>query len=214
MYLHRDQQGSTRLLASSTGTVTGAYTYTSYGATEAHAGTATTPLGYDGQLTSSDTGLIYLRARVYDPATAQFMNADPLSAFTKAPYTYAGDNPFTFSDPTGLFSWEAIAEGVGVGAVCLFGPEACVTAGLFLADLHVAEADYHSVETGCSPWPEIVPALVAGGVSALPFGGGLVAKDAWEASRTVFRIGTSGGIVSGGLAGAAVAMNNHVSCQC
>jgi RHS repeat-associated protein len=31
------------------------------------------PLGYDGQYTSSDTGLIYLRNRVNDPSTAQFL---------------------------------------------------------------------------------------------------------------------------------------------
>lgn len=78
-YLHHDQAGSTRLLTSSTGTVTGAYTgiattplgirrantrtatrskvptYTPYGGTETHTGTATTPLGYDAQLTSPDT---------------------------------------------------------------------------------------------------------------------------------------------------------------
>ena len=32
-----------------------------------------TPLGYDGQYTSGDTGLIYLRKRTDDPATAQFV---------------------------------------------------------------------------------------------------------------------------------------------
>lgn len=101
-YLHHDQAGSTRLLTSSTGAVIGAYTYTPYGATESHTGTATTPLGYEGQLTSPDTGLIYLRARTYDAATAQFLSVDPLAAITGAPYTYAGDNPLTYSDPTGL----------------------------------------------------------------------------------------------------------------
>lgn len=101
-YLHHDQQGSTRLLTSSTGTVVGAYTYAAYGATEAHTGTANTPLGYDGQLTSSGTGLIYLRARVYDPSTAQFMQVDPLISITRAAYTYAGDNPLMFGDASGL----------------------------------------------------------------------------------------------------------------
>lgn len=109
--------------------------------------------------------------------------------------------PLTFGDHTGLFPWEAIAEGVGVGAACLLGPEACVPAGLLAIDTHVIRADVNSVVTECSPWPEITPALVAGGVSTLPFGGGLVAKDVWEASRTAFRIGATGGIISGGLAG-------------
>ncbi len=100
-YLHHDRQGSTRLLTSNAGADVGAYTYTPYGTTEGHTGTATTPLGYDGQLTSSDTGLIYLRARVYDPTTAQFLSVDPLVWRTRTPYTYAGDNPVAFGDQTG-----------------------------------------------------------------------------------------------------------------
>jgi RHS repeat-associated protein len=67
-----------------------------------HTGTATTPLGYDGQYTSSDTRLIYLRNRVYDPATGQFLTVDPLEAISGEPYNYAGDNPVNESDPTGL----------------------------------------------------------------------------------------------------------------
>jgi hypothetical protein len=67
--LHHDQQGSTRLLTGSTGTVTGKCTYGAYGAPTCE-GATTTTLGYDGQYTSSDTGLIYMRARVYDPATS------------------------------------------------------------------------------------------------------------------------------------------------
>ncbi len=99
-YLHHDQQGSTRLLTGSTGTVTGKCTYGPYG-TPTCEGTSTTPLGYDGQYTSSDTGLIYMRARVYDPTTAQFLSV-PLDAITRAPYYYAGDNPLNKADPTGL----------------------------------------------------------------------------------------------------------------
>jgi RHS repeat-associated protein len=99
-YLHHDQAGSTRLLTGSTGKTEGSYSYGAYGVSE-HSGTATTPLGYDGQYTSSDTGLIYLRAREYDPATAQFLSVDPLVWLTRAPYTYAGDNPLNFGDPSG-----------------------------------------------------------------------------------------------------------------
>jgi RHS repeat-associated protein len=46
-------------------------------------GTATTPLGFDGQYTSTDIGLIYIRNRVYDPTTAQFLSVDP-AAHTRA----------------------------------------------------------------------------------------------------------------------------------
>jgi RHS repeat-associated protein len=105
-YLHHDQKGSTRLLTNALGEAKGTYTYTPYGATEGHTGTAATPLGYDGQYTSADTGLIYLRARVYDPGTAQFMSLDPLVANTEAPYFYAGDSPVIGGDPAGLCECE------------------------------------------------------------------------------------------------------------
>jgi RHS repeat-associated protein len=102
-YLHHDQAGSTRLLTGSTGTVTGKCTYSAYG-TPTCEGSSTTPLGFDGEYTSSDTGLVYMRARVYDPATAQFLSVDPLEKLTRAPYNFAEDNPLNESDPTGLFS--------------------------------------------------------------------------------------------------------------
>lgn len=100
-YMHHDQQGSTRLLTNSKGEVKGAYTFAPYGAIEEHTGSATTPLGFDAQYTSEDTGLIYLRARVYDPSTAQFMTLDPLIDETGETYGYAGGNPVNAGDPSG-----------------------------------------------------------------------------------------------------------------
>ncbi len=76
-------------------------TYDAYGNQTGHTGTATTPLGYDGQYTDTDTGLIYLRAREYDPATAQFLTVDPREDVTLSIYEYACDNPVTVRDPTG-----------------------------------------------------------------------------------------------------------------
>ncbi len=102
LYLHHDQQGSTRMLTDTTGTVKATVTYDAYGNTTGTTGTSTTPLGYDGQYTSTDTGLIYLRARAYDPATGQFMSADPIAGLTLAPYNYVNDNPLNYNDPTGL----------------------------------------------------------------------------------------------------------------
>ena len=124
LYLHHDQQGSTRLLTSSTGTKEATFTYGPYGGVTGSTGTATTPLGYDGEYTSSDTGLIYLRARAYDPTTAQFLSVDPLVAATRTHYTYAGDNPLNRRDPRGLATVGICVSGeialgirVGVG-VC------------------------------------------------------------------------------------------------
>jgi hypothetical protein len=73
LYLHHLQQGSTRLLTGSTGKVEGECSYSAYG-TPTCEGTATTPLGYDGQYTNSDTGLIYLRNRVYEAPRVRWRN--------------------------------------------------------------------------------------------------------------------------------------------
>jgi RHS repeat-associated protein len=120
-YLHHDQQGSTRLVTSSSGAKEATFTYDAYGNTTGTTGTAKTPLGYDGQYTSSDTGLIYLRARSYDPATAQFMSVDPLASVTGAPYNYAYDNPANAGDPTGLDVFEDIGNGLAGGADTITG---------------------------------------------------------------------------------------------
>jgi RHS repeat-associated protein len=117
-YLHHDQAGSTQFIAGETGTTEAAYAYTPYGAVEEHIGTATTPFGYDGQYTSSDTGLIYLRARAYDPTTGQFLSVDPLEAISGEPYSYAGDSPLTYGDSLGLL-WTPLAGGAaGADAAC------------------------------------------------------------------------------------------------
>jgi RHS repeat-associated protein len=123
-YLDHDQAGSTQFISSETGITEAAYSYTPYGAVEEHTGTATTPFGYDAQYTNSDTGLIYLRAREYDPATGQFLSVDPLVAATRAPYTYAGDNPLNNEDPTGL-AWQGCVGGTVSLGFFSFGGEVC-----------------------------------------------------------------------------------------
>ena len=100
-YLHQDQLGSTRLLTNSSGGVVATYTYDAYGSTMAKTGTASTPLGYAGQYTDPESGLIYLRARYYDPATGQFLSRDPAVSMTGEPYSYAVDNPLNRTDPSG-----------------------------------------------------------------------------------------------------------------
>lgn len=79
----------------------GAYSYDPYGAVQTHTGTAISALGYTGQYTDP-TGLIYLRARYYDPATAQMTSVDAMVDQTRTPYAYADGNPLTVSDPSGL----------------------------------------------------------------------------------------------------------------
>jgi RHS repeat-associated protein len=118
-YLHHDQLGSTRLITSQTGAHAGSFTYSPYGTLTASTGTVTTPLGYAGQYTDPQAGLVYLRARYYDPSTGQFLTRDPLEAQTRQPYSYAGDNPTNYTDPTG--KWFGLDDLVVAGAGALVG---------------------------------------------------------------------------------------------
>ncbi len=62
---------------------------------------------YDGQYLDTTSGLYYLRARWYDPATGQFTSVDALVALTGEPYSYAGGNPVNGGDPLGVW-WVTI----------------------------------------------------------------------------------------------------------
>lgn len=62
--------------------------------------------GFLNKPTDDDTGLTSVGARDYDPTTGRFLSVDPVLDTTSAAqmlgYSYANNNPVTYSDPTGL----------------------------------------------------------------------------------------------------------------
>jgi RHS repeat-associated protein len=166
-YLHGDQVGSTRLVTDASGATVATFAYSPYGVLEGKTGNADTRLRFAGQYQDDGTGLYYLRARYYDPVTAQFLTRDPLEPLTQAAYGYAGGNPLTFVDPTGLdwwnpFSWSgktwaAVGTGVavvgltvataGVGDVVIVGGVAVTEV---TADVVVSEVGYEATFTAAS----------------------------------------------------------------
>jgi RHS repeat-associated protein len=107
-YHHHDQLGSTRILTNASGEVIGTYRYGPNGAVWKQTGTGT-QMGFAGEFRmGTENQLIYLRARTYDPVTAQFLTPDPLAAVSGETYAYAATNPVNYTDPFGL-----IAEGCG-----------------------------------------------------------------------------------------------------
>jgi RHS repeat-associated protein len=113
-YHHADQLGSTRMLTNSAGSSIGTATFEAYGKPSGVSG-ITTPLGYAGQYTDAETGFQYLRARYYDPATATFLNRDPIERITRSAFGYAGGNPLNYVDPTGLAGFQIGPVKVGDG---------------------------------------------------------------------------------------------------
>lgn len=120
-----DQVGSTAGLLDAAGRLVSRDTYTPYGAVST-TGTVTTPLLFTGQYTDAESGLVYLRARYYDPASALFLTPDPMVDKTRTPYAYAGGNPVNYTDPTGLCGfWECLGIGAAVAGAAL-GIGACI----------------------------------------------------------------------------------------
>jgi RHS repeat-associated protein len=117
LYLHTDRLGSVRALTTQQGNVVGTSDYDPYGGVVRH-GSAISPLGYAGQYTDVETGLVYMRARYYDPTTGQFITKDPLAAASRSPYGYVGDSPLNGVDPYGLIclSLHCVLKAVGIGA--------------------------------------------------------------------------------------------------
>ncbi|WP_158594070.1 RHS repeat-associated core domain-containing protein [Cohnella faecalis] len=77
------------------------------------------PFKYTGEIQDDESGLIYLRARYYDPSIGRFINEDSYEGQIDNPltlnlYTYVGNNPLIYSDPSGHF-WETIVDVMSIG---------------------------------------------------------------------------------------------------
>lgn len=132
MFLHRDQLGSIEGMTNEVGEVSDTFNYGPTGTLLSRTGTNPLQIGFAGQY-RMHTGkqLIYMRARTYDPVTAQFLSFDPAFAKTGEGYSYAGDNSVNSSDPSGLgtdglcLSGSVAIPFIGVsGNLCIVGTSA------------------------------------------------------------------------------------------
>jgi RHS repeat-associated protein len=101
LYYYQDAIGSTTAVASQAGAVLGTFTYDSYGNSSASNAALAVPFLFAGQYTDSVSGLIYMRARWYDPSTGQFLSRDPLESASGSSYSYADDSPINLGDQAG-----------------------------------------------------------------------------------------------------------------
>jgi RHS repeat-associated protein len=98
-----DGLGSVTSLTDPTGSVAATYTYDSFGFLTNSTGSATNWFRYTARQFDSDTALYYYRARYYDPTTGRFLSEDPARFSAGVDfYTYVGNSPPNFSDPSGL----------------------------------------------------------------------------------------------------------------
>jgi RHS repeat-associated protein len=100
LYYLYDGLGSVAELTDDSGVVTDSYVYDVFGAVTSSTGSTANDWLFTGEQEDGETGLYFLRARYYDPETGRFLARDPLEFNQR--YAYAGNNPATMVDPSGL----------------------------------------------------------------------------------------------------------------
>jgi len=100
-YFAKDHLGSTTALTDSKGALAERESYDAYGNS---AGSAKTRYGFTGRERDSLTGLMYYRARWYDPQLGRFASEDPIGlAGGINQFAYVANNPQNSIDPSGLY---------------------------------------------------------------------------------------------------------------
>jgi RHS repeat-associated protein/uncharacterized repeat protein (TIGR01451 family) len=114
-YYGFDALGSTRLLTDDSGTVANIYDYDPWGGPSAAHQASPNSFQYVGRfgVVHDETGLMFMRARYYDPLLGRFATADPIG-FKGGElnlYVYARNSPTDANDPSGLV-FEDFEEGL------------------------------------------------------------------------------------------------------
>ena len=164
--------------------------YDPFGETTTSIGDYDTDYGYTGEQIDA-SGLIYLRARYYDPATGRFVTRDPFPGFyqlsaSQNGFSYVYNNPIVYVDPSGMIV-PAIVGAVIAGAV--------IAGGIDL----IVQYNRNGGSFKCFDLKEFFVAMGAGAVA------GVVAFVAWEAILPVMETfigeGLSSYLVTGAFTG-------------
>ena len=100
-----DGRGSVKKVVNA-GTIVRDYEYDPYGNIVKGAPTQDRMFGYNGEEYTPQSGLIYLRARHYNPSTATFTSKDTYAGSKTSPvtrnrYSFANNTPIMYQDPSG-----------------------------------------------------------------------------------------------------------------
>ncbi|HEY2973223.1 MAG TPA: RHS repeat-associated core domain-containing protein, partial [Pyrinomonadaceae bacterium] len=99
-YYLSDHLGSTAGMTDASGNLVETDSYDSFGNS---AGSGLTRYGYTGRERDPDTGMMYYRARWYDPQVGRFLSEDPIGFDGGMNwYSYVENDPIDYSDPSGL----------------------------------------------------------------------------------------------------------------
>ena len=108
-YYEHDGLGSVVALTDAAGAATQSYGYDAWGNLVETTGSDDSAFRFAGERADLDTGLIFLRARWYDPQTGRFLSRDGIEGELRVPitqnkYLYANVDPLDKIDPSGNYT--------------------------------------------------------------------------------------------------------------
>lgn len=207
-YYHTDHLGSSSVVTDSAGNSAQQLYYYPYGEIKGNTGSDIAKHKFIDQEWDAETGLYYYGARYYDPALARFISADTIVPNPWDPqdlnrYTYAGNNPLIYIDPTGHFKLgtflKAVVSGIIGGAVfVLSGGTAPILAGIMAG----MAAGATSAALNGGNVGQILQGAVMGGVLG-GIGGGLYSAFGATGAYAMLGAGAGYSTATGGLDGLA-----------
>ena len=99
-YYIYNAHGDVIMMVDESGNIKNTYEYDAWGKITEETETVPNSIKYAGEYYDAETGFIYLRNRMYDPATRRFTSEDPARDQLNW-YAYCGNNPVMFVDPSG-----------------------------------------------------------------------------------------------------------------
>lgn len=106
-YYVAEHPGHVAALANGRGETVNSYEYDPWGRPTSTQQQVAQPLRWGAREYDGETGLYYVRARYYDPQLQRFISEDPIGlAGGLNPYAFAGNNPVSLRDPSGMSPWQ------------------------------------------------------------------------------------------------------------
>jgi RHS repeat-associated protein len=138
-YFHQDGLNSVVAVTNNLSTTDATQRFDAWGNKVASTGTAPR-YGYTGR-EPDETGLIFYRARYYDPTLGRFTQRDPVGLRGGMNrYAYVGGNPIGYKDPSGEIIFNLGAAGIGAGIGAAAGGITAYFNGGSLSDIATAAA--------------------------------------------------------------------------
>ena len=139
-----DMRGSTVNVIDNSGNTVLSYWYDDFGQVSEYRESGNSMINevqYTGAIYDELTGLLYLNARFYDPATGRFISQDTYrgerdDAGTWHLYAYCANDPVNYIDPSGHFAFAITMFGIAISV------EAAINAGIITGSIVIGGIIY------------------------------------------------------------------------